>query len=381
MKFKQFLLTEGRGKEISLDDAEKWILKNSPKRLEKTLEGNKIYRGLKQYYEAYQIDPKKSKTLRRSAYVGSNYYTLMIDNLPSWKDYPKRSQSIICTTSYPKAKGYGNVYIIFPKDNAKIGVCIDDDIFMSFVNLRKNHYYMSEWSEKLQSLDHEVSNGLSDKSWSTMKNFFKKIDDFKNKDYAEQFLKDYGFDYLMKGKSIEVFNKMMSPKKNKFQLKKGSDIIPSDREIWTDSESVLINVFNFDDVFDNDPNETYDYIDVNIKDLLIIENNLIDSYGNLYNESNRKNMPKYATVVQTTEKNKKYMVIAGFEAIVKALMQQKTKITVEINYNSNDYYYHGEEIFEYKNAYKYKGLENLYSMGRKESEEDIEETAKEWGFV
>ena len=48
---------------------------------------------------------------------------------------------------------------------------------------------------------------------------------------------------LAKYKGMEdMFNDLLDPKKNKFQLKKVGDTLPSaDREVWTDGKSVLIN--------------------------------------------------------------------------------------------------------------------------------------------
>ncbi len=75
------------------------------------------------------IDPKQSTRISRNT---SNYYTWIIDNSPRWKQFPKRSNSLICTGDYWKARNYGRTYMVMPIDGAKFGVCPDSDIWSSF---------------------------------------------------------------------------------------------------------------------------------------------------------------------------------------------------------------------------------------------------------
>jgi len=56
-----------------------------------------------------------------------NYYTLFINNNPVWKDFPKRQ--IICTTDSDISESYGNNFIVYPKNGAKIGICPGGDIW------------------------------------------------------------------------------------------------------------------------------------------------------------------------------------------------------------------------------------------------------------
>lgn len=61
-----------------------------------------------------------------------NYYTILFDNLSSWKEYPKRSRSHICSTFEQYSKNYGNIYVVIPLENQKIAICSKDDIYYSF---------------------------------------------------------------------------------------------------------------------------------------------------------------------------------------------------------------------------------------------------------
>jgi len=78
--------------------------------------------------------------------VKRNLYTrLLSDILPSWKDFPPRNRSFICSTSSGYALNYtgkepkfDNVYVVLPKNGAKIGICSTADIWTSFKILNEH---------------------------------------------------------------------------------------------------------------------------------------------------------------------------------------------------------------------------------------------------
>lgn len=88
-----------------------------------------IKRGMPMEERPYFIlDP--TKTIRKSANT-NNAYTLFTSMSPKWKKFPPRQQSIICSTS-DYAADYGNVYAIFPFDDAPVGICREEDFWTSF---------------------------------------------------------------------------------------------------------------------------------------------------------------------------------------------------------------------------------------------------------
>jgi len=232
MKFKNFLLLkEDRSKPISKEEAEKII--NT--KCKASLKGTPIYRGKRRTspFNFGIIDPKKY--VRTSADT-LNYYTLLIDHiLPEWKNYPKRSQSIICSTSPEYAKSYGSVYMVYPFDGSKIGVCPRGDIWSSFetfsgeldtfnIDLKMlgeaNDIKLSETDPKLlkkqiQSLKRDVA------YFNPYSKFFK------------EWVKNEKLDLL------DLIEKAFDPKKNGFKLVKAGDKIPFDKEVWTDGKSIL----------------------------------------------------------------------------------------------------------------------------------------------
>lgn len=66
--------------------------------------------------------------MRQSAYCCSNHYTLLMNNLPSWSEYPKRTH--ICSNVYFRFNQ--NVFRVIPFNGAKIGICPNDDIQAPF---------------------------------------------------------------------------------------------------------------------------------------------------------------------------------------------------------------------------------------------------------
>ena len=72
------------------------------------------------------------KSTRKSENT-SNWYTMIFDNHPDMREFPKRSKSLICTTSFTNAKAYGrtekNVLAIIPFDHSAIGWTDKSDIW------------------------------------------------------------------------------------------------------------------------------------------------------------------------------------------------------------------------------------------------------------
>lgn len=92
---------------------------------------NVIYRGTPKSIDVYLVDPT---TVERVAANTSNYTNLLVSNLPSWQQYPKRNRSLICTTSYTIANAYGGTgtYVVLPFGNPTIGICPSLDFWDGF---------------------------------------------------------------------------------------------------------------------------------------------------------------------------------------------------------------------------------------------------------
>ena len=127
-----YIYKDTRSKNLDIDKAIKIAADNCKDILKiyKSEPGKHFYRGTSG--GAYKLtDPGTAPTERISAYADYNYYTILINNLPAWKDYPKRA--IVGSTGFNKAMFYGNnLYIMLPFDGSKIAICPSMDIFGSF---------------------------------------------------------------------------------------------------------------------------------------------------------------------------------------------------------------------------------------------------------
>lgn len=92
---------------------------------------NMIYRGKGKIGSGIIYDAKPGERISQNT---NNFYTILFSYiLPSWKSYPQRSKSFICASTEYLARCYSStVYIVIPKNSAKIGICPTDDMWNSF---------------------------------------------------------------------------------------------------------------------------------------------------------------------------------------------------------------------------------------------------------
>jgi len=178
----------------------------------------------------------KSIAERPSAYIGHNYYTLLINYLPSWKEYPHRQ--IICSTTF---REFGDtMYRVIPKNGAKIAVCPDSDIQDPFKSnklgkelLDDNFYGLSEINNYLYDLDIKYDN------WET---FVKSL--------GETHLEMKKFNSVskldIKYTDINELDRLINPDLG-FELYDYKDYAVQDftnKEVWLDSDILLVP-FNY----------------------------------------------------------------------------------------------------------------------------------------
>ncbi len=165
---------------------------------------------------------------------------VLFDNLPSWKMYPKRSESVVCSTSIDGIYGRaGGMYYVWPKKGSTIGVCPERDIWFSF-DLGE-YPNLDAFTERMYDYFRDID--LNTALQSTKKS---------NVTY-EMLLK---FDVMKKDTKIDddywqdneklitgYFNRALSPEHNGFKLVKAGDTFNSGgyegREVWTDGECLL----------------------------------------------------------------------------------------------------------------------------------------------
>jgi len=241
MRYKQYL-TEGynRSKSISKELAIELIKSNC----RDALKGTPIYRGVRNFNTEYlYIDPSKYNRISANT---SNYYTLINDNSPYWKKYPKRSKSIICSTDINQISMYGDGnFRVLPYDGAKIGVCPSRDYWVSFE--KQDIPILNQFNDDLFDLMSKKYIFI-DETYKSIVDSFNKFSKliYDDKSVLDN-LGDYDYmfkDYNVKEGFLKHIERMFDPKKNGFKLAKAGDKIPQQREVWTDSESILVNTGN-----------------------------------------------------------------------------------------------------------------------------------------
>ncbi len=394
MKFLKYI-NESRSKFISNEEVKNLLHNECSDALKAFYKGKKLFRG---YYDnkdyALSIDPKSGKP-RKSAYTGSNYYTLLMDNLASWKKYPKRSQSVICSTSYTKAKEYtfsNNVYFVFPYNGSKFGVAPNDDIFTSFKMY--DRYQIMGTGRKFNTFLKDflsISGNNTDKDWNTLLKAFKKYDklrvyddnilDFDIMQFDEFTKKEYN------GSLLNTFNRLMNPQKNDFRLTKDINTIPAEREVWTDGKCVMILMQEFDDVMkeeeefaDNltqifdleETDESFDYkSNIPCDQILYMYDDMYHAYSVTLPDyiKYHKKLPKsqdawlldQSVKIETRNGKYKYFAVgkeSGIATIKSCFLGKNTVDVNVIGTGVNPYSTFGD-TWEFNKSKKYKNLEDF----------------------
>lgn len=247
--------------------------------------GYKIYRG-DYNLENRGIEIAIATPGNRVSQHTSNIYTkLTSDIIPSWKAYPRRNNSFICTGNDDKASEYADSYnyIILPKNGAKIGVCSEDDFWDSFPYLRKTYHisnanlFNKEVAKFLNNVtifltkEDGVSRHVPNFCFANTDNFIKYFNQLdsnirsimSNSELKDKFLMELQehlslvypwsqkyfacswIDNIMDNKSsVDFFDYILDPDRNYFNMvsiSNLSSICIRENELWTDSECIFMN--------------------------------------------------------------------------------------------------------------------------------------------
>ena len=250
MKFYHFL-NENRTESITEEQFKTLLNKHCSDILNRYPNVNTIYRGMKSSIEYGFIDP--TKFTRMSAYAQFNYYTLLMDEiLPSWSNMPKRSKSIICSSSIGRAKDYGNTYIVYPYNTSRIAVSPESDIWDTFVYLPVHPLdNLNDFIDDVVSF-FKISGSDNKKILETFK-IMNRLKEYMNDD--EKKLLNYNdFSYVFNDfkKSnhkdfLTYLNELMRPTKNNIKLYYPKNYTSKDdNEIWIEGPCLLQETSVFD---------------------------------------------------------------------------------------------------------------------------------------
>jgi len=169
-----------------------------------------------------------------------NYVTLLVDHiLPSWKDYPKRSKSLICSTIDGRTFYGSTTYVIFPYDKGKIGESTRRDWWISFPNLKAS---IPNLNYALEKISNYIGIPLSETDPKKLERLLQKVD------YDDVInatpLHVSTLTNFRTGSFLEFLDDLLSPRNNNFKLKKSGQNLLKNVEVWTDSKCVLVDMMN-----------------------------------------------------------------------------------------------------------------------------------------
>ena len=189
--------------------------------------------------EIMMLDP--STGTRRSENT-TNYYTMLMDNSPYMKGFPKRSNSLICTTRRKVAESYGNgkAYAIFPYNGTKIAICPGSDLWDTTVDLTDLRDGGVQWDD----INHILKNRLGFSDDAT----FQQMIEYTNSDRFRNLLSTVT-SVIEPEKFIAWLQQQMAPEKVGFVSMDISTFDASDypdNEVWFSGPCIAIR----DDIYD-----------------------------------------------------------------------------------------------------------------------------------
>jgi hypothetical protein len=118
-----------------------------------------ILRGMKDTGKYVLAD---SSLQKRSAANTHNYINALSEVLPSWKGWPARNDSFICSTENNVADGYGVTYIVIPLENQPIAAANKEDFWYMLPVGLLNGTSVNKFNESIAILFNIVNNTMDD---------------------------------------------------------------------------------------------------------------------------------------------------------------------------------------------------------------------------
>lgn len=284
MKFKLYI-NEGRSQEISFDQFLSFAPKCSDAIKSYRYSGGSkgaLYRGISNRGsnrsagvdmttgDYLSVDPSKFNRKPNYAAEGGFYFS-MIDGLPSWKDYPSRSKSVIGATEGGKYDSYGQSYSVYPANGSRIALASGVDLWSSFGGVFGTSSYdeiLGSFTEGMVYMMRELTDEDHRKfvkvnNVADLKKFCSVFDEYydtnfeKDKNELMSWVHDWVeeetvldfINYFYKGNLWNDLNTAFAPGRNGFKLVKSGDNIRNDVEWWSDGFCLMVS---FDAEIDDD---------------------------------------------------------------------------------------------------------------------------------
>lgn len=232
----------------SVPITEEEFLKLKDRHCSQALKGTQLYRGVEGANAKYLfVDP--SKHTRVSQYT-KNWYMLLMELSPEWKEYPKFSKSVIMTTKYDHSSSWGREYKVYPFNGAKLGITpavhfwgsfdYDMDTLTSFMKVVFDEFGLNlDNNETNPQKLKELFDKIDKMGFTPKEDVRKRVEErdyyTSGKEFAEALHR------LIKGdKALQIFCDLLPT--HGFTLKSIGDKLPIGKEVWTDSPCILEKV-------------------------------------------------------------------------------------------------------------------------------------------
>ncbi len=277
-RYNQFkMLKEGRSYEVDLYQAIDFINNQAT---EWSIENKQIFRGIQDSeYESFQfIEPSSHE--RTSVAVDDNIYNVMVDNLSSWKEYPKRHHSVYgmfvdekfnngkdatewVNKNYNKNL-FGYVNFLIPENNSLLAVCPSNDFRTSLQAGSGRGVKIVEMTKIINHMNkHEYGNKLDMGKWEGIQKILNEfnLDKLTSSEYYT-----YSYDNLIikmkeSGYSnlLEFCNDGFSPENNEMELTNYSEnnintmegYYAEGSEVWTDADCLIVSPKSMSEVLEH----------------------------------------------------------------------------------------------------------------------------------
>lgn len=236
-----------RSSEVSILEAIDFIRSNCSEitNIYKKNKDVRLYRGMPSGSD-FRFGDTSIRT-RRSKNT-ENYYTMVMDNDPIWKKFPKRSESFICSTDKSYATDYGKIYLVFPVNGTKIGQCPGRDIWD--ISIKKTGEMLDEFNNFILELQNISKTGLSQYDYNLFRSKLKIVQNMYNKN--PKFFEDKFPSYLLNKKVkqllsnnynnfYKMFLDVISPEDFKLWTTKNFDV-KNKHECWFSGKCIFVNV-------------------------------------------------------------------------------------------------------------------------------------------
>jgi hypothetical protein len=259
LNYTQF--NESRSTEIPTDELEKHLNGINPGFNFKT--DGCLWRGHNNRNEDILLtDPTTSY---RKSKDSPDYYNMIIDNSPRWAKFPKRSNSIIATTSKSTASLYGSLYGVVAAKDAVFGVAPAGDIWESFhksedkLDIKLNMDYLVRYLDVLLKMCIDTEYTYTASTFDQLMSYLEILDSHTIPEQikmVDEGVKKHRLNTInvaefkklinIPGKWFDKLDDYMDPDFNGFELVKFDNIESIKdfkvlgRETWTDSQCLLV---------------------------------------------------------------------------------------------------------------------------------------------